>query len=111
MGTPLRGKSILDRKKILIDIKSHFLLEVGQMKETIDSLSRTLRMWREQKGMKMEVAARELGVSTATWGHWEAGRRFPSLIHLSCLSQYLKVPVCRLICCKVNKCTDNEFKL
>lgn len=76
------------------------------MEQASKNLARTLLTWREQNAMKMEVAARELGVSTATWGHWEAGRRFPGLNHLSCLSQYLDVPVCRLICCNVFKCND-----
>jgi len=76
------------------------------MERTQKNLASTLRMWRERNGMKMEAAAKELGVSTATWGHWEACRRFPGLHHLSCLSQYLEVPVCRLICCKSENCED-----
>ena len=70
------------------------------------NLARKLNTWREQNGVKMEVAAKELGVSTATWGHWETGRRFPALHHLSCLSLYLKVPICRLICFHTDKCDD-----
>lgn len=76
------------------------------MEQTSKNLSRTLLRWREQNAIKMEAAAKELGVSTATWGHWESGRRFPGLHHLSCLSQYLNVPVCRLICCKPDECND-----
>lgn len=61
------------------------------------NLSGTLRMWRERKGIKMESAASELGVATATWAHWEAGRRFPAAKHLTCLSQLLRLPICRLL--------------
>lgn len=70
------------------------------------NLAKKLHAWREQNGVKMEVAAKELGVSTATWGHWETGRRFPVLQHLSCLSQYLKIPICRLICHYPKKCVS-----
>lgn len=75
------------------------------------NLAKNLHTWRERKGMKIEVAARQLGVSTATWGHWETGRRFPALHHLSCLSLYMKIPICRLICHYDDdciKCTDKR---
>ncbi|MBJ6725167.1 helix-turn-helix domain-containing protein [Geomesophilobacter sediminis] len=67
------------------------------MRPVNEILGKNLAAWREQKGLKMEAAARELGVSTATWGHWETGRRFPAMKQLSCLAQYLGVPPCRLI--------------
>jgi len=76
------------------------------MESTRKNLARNLYTWREKNGVKMEVAARELGVSTATWGHWETGKRFPALQHLSCLSQYMQVPICRLICFNSGKCND-----
>jgi transcriptional regulator with XRE-family HTH domain len=76
------------------------------MEQVSKNLAKTLQLWREKKRKKMEAAAKELGVATATWGHWEAGRRFPGLHHLSCLSQYIGVPVCRLICCKSELCEN-----
>lgn len=82
------------------------------MKPVNEILGNNLVAWREQRGLKMETAAKELGVSTATWGHWETGRRFPAMNQLSILAQYVGVPPCRLIsdCTEVcQECPDKSW--
>ena len=74
-------------------------------------LAGTLRDWRKKNGVKVETAARDLGVATATWGHWEAGRRLPAAKNLTYLSQYLKLPICHLFHCLTDgDCDDCEEK-
>ena len=61
-------------------------------------LAKRLRSWREQRDIPIKHAAVELGVSCATWDHWEKGRRFPSMADLNLLAQYLCLPLCLLFC-------------
>ena len=61
-------------------------------------LAGRLRDWREQNNVPIKRAAAELGVSPATWDHWEKGRRFPTMDDLDLLSQYLHLPPCMLLC-------------
>ena len=63
-----------------------------------------LRMWRKERGLKMEEVAMEIGVSKATWGHWEGGRRFPQAENLLALSQYTKIPIQHFFCPNRNRC-------
>ncbi len=63
-----------------------------------------LREWRAERGTKMSVAASELGVSTATWGHWEEDRRFPNLDNLLLLSKYTGIPVQHFLCPNRSRC-------
>jgi len=79
------------------------------MEALTDVLARTLRNWRKRNGLKIKAAADELGVSPATWGHWETGARFPAAKHLSLLSLYLGIPTCQLICSLGRGC-DNGVK-
>lgn len=68
------------------------------MDERLKALSHQLRKWRLENGIKQEVAANELGVSAATWGHWEVGIRFPSPENLLALSQYTRIPIQEFFC-------------
>jgi len=61
-------------------------------------LANRLRSWREQHDIPIKRASTELGVSAATWDHWEKGRRFPSMDDLNLLAQYLHLPPCLLLC-------------
>jgi transcriptional regulator with XRE-family HTH domain len=63
------------------------------MPEGLSNLPRVLRQWRKEQGIKQAVAASAVGVSSATWGHWEVGIRFPSAENLLALSQYTKIPI------------------
>lgn len=62
-------------------------------------LAERLRAWRKQRGVPLKTVAQELGVSTATWGHWETGARFPSEGFINLLARYLGMPVCHLFSC------------
>ena len=61
-------------------------------------LAGRLRSWREQHDIPIKHAAVKLGVSPATWDHWEKCRRFPSMDDLNLLAQYLCLPPCLLLC-------------
>ncbi len=67
-----------------------------------------LRKWREMNEIKISVAASELGVSTATWGHWEEARRFPNLDNLLLLSKYTEIPVQHFLCPNRSRCPFNS---
>jgi len=57
---------------------------------------RNLRVLRKSKKLLMKEAAAELGVSVSTWCQWETGRRFPAVIYLGEISQYMDIPLCYL---------------
>jgi transcriptional regulator with XRE-family HTH domain len=61
-------------------------------------LGANLRQWRIMHGRKMEATAEELGVSTATWGHWETGHSFPTSKMLFLLAEYTSWPLPKLLC-------------
>jgi transcriptional regulator with XRE-family HTH domain len=54
--------------------------------------------------MKMEAVAAELGVATSTWGHWEEGRRFPTLENLALLARYTGIPIQHFLCPHKSRC-------
>jgi transcriptional regulator with XRE-family HTH domain len=62
------------------------------------ALPRVLRKWRQEKQMKIETVAADVGVSPAAWGHWETGTRFPQGGVLLRLSTYTGLPLRELIC-------------
>lgn len=68
------------------------------------ALPARLKQWREDKGIKVSAAARELGVATSTWTHWETGRRFPSAALLLALIRYTGVPLVELVCANFANC-------
>lgn len=67
-------------------------------------LPAVLLAWRLEHGLKMQAAARELGVATSTWGHWETGRRFPNHSSLILISLYTGLPLLRLLCADHDRC-------
>jgi len=67
--------------------------------------SKFLRDWRCVQNLKLETAARGLGVSVSTWDHWETGRRVPSLTNLFAIADFLKIPAQCLICIKNEICS------
>lgn len=67
-------------------------------------IAHVIRDWRRSRGLKISVAARELGVSTATWGHWEEARRTPTVSNLQLLSLYTKIPIQYFFCPHHRKC-------
>ena len=52
-----------------------------------------LRRIRRERGFKCYGAAIGLGVSTSTWGRWEAARRFPTPPLLAGIALLLQTPV------------------
>ena len=63
-----------------------------------------LRQWRKASDKKLASAAAEIGVSVATWSHWENGSRFPSGQNLLCLAIYTAIPIKCLVCEDVIQC-------
>ena len=73
---------------------------------------RNLRQARVCAGIKCYAAADMLGVSKATWSHWESGKRLPSLTMLDALARCLNVHPCMLLRKKGSACfTDSKFTL
>lgn len=67
-------------------------------------LSAVLAAWRARNDLKLETAAAELGVSTATWSHWEQGRRFPNARNLGLLAAYTGLGIRQLLCRYAETC-------
>ncbi len=67
-------------------------------------LPHVLKGWRERAGHKITHAAAQLGVAAATWGHWEAGKRFPNAANLSLLSRYTGHSIPELLCANAHRC-------
>jgi len=77
-------------------------------------LAGRLRAWRRKNDIPIKRAAAELGVSGATWDHWEKCRRFPTMDDLNLLAQYLCLPPCMLLCpylhCRCDRCLKKRKK-
>jgi transcriptional regulator with XRE-family HTH domain len=72
-----------------------------------DSLQRfaeVLREWRVTQRRKIADAAAEIGVSVATWGHWERGMRFPSAQNLVKLSSKTGIEIQHFFCPNAARC-------
>ena len=52
-----------------------------------------LREWRQKKGSTLTTMSREMGVSITIIHSWENGRRFPSVDHLSLISEFTGISV------------------
>jgi len=78
------------------------------MDEVSRNFAAVLHRWRKEGGLKESVAAEELGVSSATWGHWETGARFPSAKHLCALSVYTGIPVQHFFCPNRHLCPFHQ---
>ena len=63
-----------------------------------------LREWRESKAKKIAEVAGEMGVATASWGHWETGRCLPSVANLLLLAQYTGIPPQHFFCPNSERC-------
>jgi len=72
------------------------------------TLGARLRWWRAQQAQTIENVATALGVSTATWGHWETGHSFPSGEMLLDLSRLTGLPLQVLFCPHLETCPFNE---
>ena len=67
-------------------------------------LGMRLKWWRQKEGLKIAAAAHDLGVSTATWGHWETGHTFPSGEMLFDLCALTGLPLQLLLCPHMEDC-------
>ena len=67
-------------------------------------LAGTLKGWRLKQRFFLKEMAADLGVSVSTVEGWESGHRFPSGSHLTRLSDYTGLPVCKLFCVKTGDC-------
>lgn len=63
-----------------------------------------LKWWRGNQELSIEAAALMLGVSTATWGHWETGHTFPSGMMLLNVSHLTGLPLHLLFCPHYETC-------
>jgi len=63
-----------------------------------------LHSWRTAAALKMEDAAKQIGVASSTWSHWENGRRFPSGQNLVLLSQFTGVRLPCMVCDEFHSC-------
>ena len=70
-------------------------------------LGQRLKWWRNKEGLKIAAAAHDLGVSTATWGHWETGHAFPSGDMLFDLCDLTGLPLQMLVCPHMEDCPFN----
>ena len=67
--------------------------------------SKFLRNWRCARNLKLEAAAKGLGVSISAWDHWETGRRVPSLTNLFAIADFLQIPAHCLLCARNEICS------
>ena len=72
------------------------------------SLGARLKWWRTKQTLTLENVASNLGVSTATWGHWETGHSFPSGEMLLDLSRLTGLPLQVLFCPHLETCPFND---
>jgi len=63
-----------------------------------------LMHWRGSRDKKIAEVARDFGVSTSTWGHWETGRSIPSGQNLVLVSEFTAIPIPCLLCPDCNEC-------
>jgi len=73
-------------------------------------LGSTLRKWRLGQKLKIATIARRLGISEATWGHWESGRRFPSAENLILIADLTGILVAHLFCPHAERCPLADFR-
>jgi transcriptional regulator with XRE-family HTH domain len=74
-------------------------------------LGSRLKWWWTTHGLKTATAARELGVSTSTWGHWETGHTFPTGEMLLDISTFTKLPLQLLFCPHMDECPFTRPKI
>lgn len=74
------------------------------MEPELQCFRETLAEWRHARQLKIATAARMLGVGTATWGHWEEGRRFPSIDNMILLARFTGIPLRHFLCPNRKRC-------
>jgi transcriptional regulator with XRE-family HTH domain len=72
------------------------------------ALGRRLRHWRSLEQRKISEVALQIGVSTATWGHWETGEHLPGGDMLLSLSKLTGMPIHMLFCPHIEQCPHYE---
>lgn len=88
-----------------IDPHSHFMkLERRHHYSDRIALGMRLKEWRMRDDRKISQVAVLLGVSTATWGHWETGERMPSGDLLLAIEDLTGMPLHVLFCPHLNMC-------
>jgi transcriptional regulator with XRE-family HTH domain len=70
-------------------------------------LAANLRRWRSVRKLPLKHVARDLGIAVSTWSQWETGKRFPPDDLLDLLANYMRVPVCHLLC--PHPCSNTAF--
>ena len=68
------------------------------------ALGLRLKHWRKRGELSIAAAADELGVSTATWGHWETGEHLPSGDLLLAIETLTGIPLHVLFCPHLDSC-------
>jgi transcriptional regulator with XRE-family HTH domain len=68
------------------------------------ALGMRLRHWRLSHDLNIALAAGHLGVSTATWGHWETGEHLPSGDLLLAIEDLTRIPLHVLFCPHLDTC-------
>ncbi len=68
------------------------------------ALGLRLRHWRLSQDLNIALAAGQLGVSTATWGHWETGEHLPSGDLLLAIEDLTGIPLHVLFCPHLDSC-------
>ena len=89
------------KNKVLLDEADSFQ---KHRYSTRIALGVRLKDWRHRKGQKISDVAVQLGVSTATWGHWETGEHLPSGDLLLALEQLTGMPLHVLFCPHMDVC-------
>jgi len=68
------------------------------------ALGMRLRHWRKRGDLSIAAAANAIGVSTATWGHWETGEHLPSGDLLLAIEDLTGIPLHVLFCPHLDNC-------
>jgi transcriptional regulator with XRE-family HTH domain len=68
------------------------------------ALGLRLKRWRKRGELSIAAAADALGVSTATWGHWETGEHLPNGDLLLAIEDLTRIPLHVLFCPHLDDC-------
>jgi len=68
------------------------------------ALGMRLKHWRVSQNLNIALAANQLGVSTATWGHWETGEHLPAGGMLLSIQSLTRMPLHVLFCPHLDNC-------
>jgi DNA-binding transcriptional regulator YiaG len=68
------------------------------------ALGMRLKHWRSDRQLSIVSAAKALGVSTATWGHWETGEHLPNGDLLLAIEDFTRIPLHVLFCPHLDSC-------